>query len=93
MAKTITLNHLTKVEGHANLTISIKDGVVDKCELDSAEGSRYFEALLKDRNCLEAPELTSRICGICSCAHFVASITAVERAIGMKVTEQTKLLR
>ncbi|HII72472.1 TPA: Ni/Fe hydrogenase subunit alpha [Candidatus Woesearchaeota archaeon] len=93
MAKTINLNHLTKVEGHANLTISIKDSTIEKCELDSAEGSRYFEALLKDRNCLEAPEITSRICGICSCAHFMASVQAVERALGVKVTEQTKMLR
>ncbi|MFC1723751.1 Ni/Fe hydrogenase subunit alpha [Nanoarchaeota archaeon] len=93
MSKTIQLNHLTKVEGHADLTISIKDGKIEKCELNSAEGSRYFEALLKERNCLEAPEITSRICGICSCAHFMASVQAVERAIGVKVTEQTKMLR
>ncbi len=93
MSKKISLNHLTKVEGHANLDLHIKNGVVEKCELNSAEGSRYFEALLKDRNCLDAPEMTSRICGICSCSHYVASVKAVENALGIKVTEQTKQLR
>ncbi len=93
MAKTIKLEHITKIEGHANLTLSIDKGEVKKCELGSVEGSRYFEALLKGRKCYEAPELTSRICGICSCIHVVCSIQAVEAALGIKPSEQTKMLR
>ena len=93
MGKTIKLDHITKVEGHANLLLSIDGSEIKKCELQVAEGSRYFEGLVKGRNCLEAPELTSRICGICSCAHTVCSIQAVEDALGIKPTEQTKQLR
>jgi coenzyme F420-reducing hydrogenase alpha subunit len=48
---------------------------------------------LKGRKCYEAPEITARICGICSCIHTVCSIQAVEHALGIKPTEQTKMLR
>lgn len=93
MAKTIKLEHITKIEGHANLTLSIDKGEVKKCELGSIEGSRYFEGILRGRHCTEAPEIVSRICGICSCIHYLTSVQAVENALGIKVSEQTRLLR
>jgi coenzyme F420-reducing hydrogenase alpha subunit len=93
MSKIIKLDHMTKVEGHATLTVSIDNGQVRKCELGSVEGSRYFEGLLKGRKAYEASEITSRICGICSCAHTICAIQAVESALGIKPTEQTMLLR
>lgn len=93
MARTITLNHITKIEGHAKLTLKIEDGKVTKCELGSIEGSRYFEGMLKGRNILDAPEITTRICGICSTIHALVSIQAVEKALGVKPSEQTKQLR
>jgi len=93
MAKTIKLDHITKIEGHATLTVAIDNGQVRRCELGSFEGSRYFEGLLRGRKCYEAPELTSRICGICSCIHTITSIQAVENALGIKPTEQTQMLR
>jgi coenzyme F420-reducing hydrogenase alpha subunit len=93
MGKTIKLDHITKIEGHASLTIAVDGNEVKKCELGSFEGSRYFEGLLKGRKCYEAPELTARICGICSVIHTMTSIQAVENALGVKPSEQTKLLR
>ena len=93
MDREITLNHITKIEGHAKLDLSIKDGMVEKCELSSVEGSRYFEGLVKGRQYKEAHEITSRICGICSSAHVIAAITAIEDALGYKPTKQTKELR
>ena len=89
----ITLNHITKIEGHARLDIYIEDGELKKCELGSVEGSRYFEGLIKGHIYYSAPEITSRICGICSSAHGVVSVTAMERALGIEVTEQTIILR
>ena len=92
MTHTINLNHITKIEGHAKLAIEIEKNKVKKCELSSIEGSRYFEGLVKGTKYFEAHEITSRICGICSCAHTVAANTAVERALGIEPTHQTKLL-
>ena len=89
----INLNHITKIEGHAKLHVVVEKGKIEKCELGAIEGSRYFEGLLKDRMFYEASEISSRICGICSCAHTVAALMAVERALHITVSSQTKELR
>lgn len=93
MTKQITLNHITKIEGHASLSLGIDKNKVTKCELSAVEGSRYFEGLVKGRSFNEAHEITSRICGICSCAHVIAAISAVENALGYEASEQSKQLR
>ncbi len=91
--KKITLNHITKVEGHAEVDISIKDGKVVHAHVHSVEGARYFEGLIRGRKYDEVTLITSRICGICSCGHTIASIVAVEDAFGIKASTQTELLR
>ncbi|HLD86620.1 MAG TPA: Ni/Fe hydrogenase subunit alpha [Candidatus Nanoarchaeia archaeon] len=93
MSKSITLNHITKIEGHAKLNLGIEKNKVTRCELSATEGSRYFEGIVIGRNYTEAHELTSRICGICSCAHVIAAITAIENAIGFIPSKQTIMLR
>ncbi|MFC1648843.1 Ni/Fe hydrogenase subunit alpha [Nanoarchaeota archaeon] len=90
---TISINHLTKIEGTASLTLKIEKGQVQKCELRAVEGSRYFEGLLVGKQYNEASWISSRICGICSCAHTVTAVKAIEQALGIKVTDQTKKLR
>lgn len=91
--KKITLNHITKVEGHAEVDIKIKDGKIEHCHVHSIEGARYFEGLIRGRKYDEVTMITSRICGICSCGHTIASIKAVEKAFGIKASTQTQLLR
>ena len=90
---TITLNHITKVEGHARLDLEIKNSKVKKCQLGSIEGSRYFEGLLKGRKWNEPQEIATRICGICSSAHNVAAIMAMENCLKVKASKQTIALR
>lgn len=89
----ITLNHITKIEGHARLDLKVEEGKLIKCELGSIEGSRYFQGILVGRKFTDAPEITSRICGICSSSHGVASVMALENALGIKPSEQTLRLR
>lgn len=94
MSRTIELENITKIEGHAKLTLKVnKDNKVEKCHLVSIEGSRYFEGMLKGRRYNEATEMTSRICGICSGAHIIASVQAMENALGIVPTQQTQRLR
>lgn len=88
-----TLSHITKVEGHAQLDLKIKNGKLVKCELGAIEGSRYFEGLLKGRSYEDAPVITSRICGVCSSAHGIASVMTLENALGIHVSKQTINLR
>lgn len=91
--KTITLDHITKIEGHASLKLKIDKNKVKVCELGSVEGARLFEGLLPERPFKEAVEITSRICGICSCAHTICCLKAVENALGIKASGQTAVLR
>ena len=91
--KKITLNHITKIEGHAKLNLEVEKGKVKKCELSIFEGSRYFEGILKGEDYKELPDITSRICGICSIFHTIAAIKTIENAFDVKVSEQTELLR
>lgn len=93
MVRTIKLNHLAKVEGHANLYLKIDNGKVTRCHLEANEGARFFEALVKGRKYSEVQEIVSRICGICSCAHTIASVQALENAFNIEISKQTKVLR
>jgi sulfhydrogenase subunit alpha len=90
---TINLNHITKVEGHANVTIKVRENKVEQVKFEVIEGARLFESVVKGRNYDEAAHFTSRICGICSVSHHLAATVAVENALGVVVTPQTQKLR
>jgi sulfhydrogenase subunit alpha len=93
MTKEINLNHICKIEGHASLNLKIEKNKVVSCELKANEGARFFEALVINKKLKDIQEIVSRICGICSASHSVCSIQALEEAIGLKVTEQQKIIR
>ena len=89
----INVEYLTRVEGHGNIVVNIADGKMEKCELHIVEAPRFFEAMVRGRSIFEVQHITSRICGICSTGHCLASVKASEDAIGYKISEQTKLFR
>jgi sulfhydrogenase subunit alpha len=87
------VHHLTRVEGHGNIVIDVKNGELVKCEWQIVEAPRFFEAFLRGRPYTEASHITSRICGICSVGHATASLRATENALQVEISEQTELLR
>jgi sulfhydrogenase subunit alpha len=89
----VNVHHLTRVEGHGNIVVDVKNGELVKCELQIVEAPRFFEAMLRGRPYYEASHITSRICGICATGHATASLRATENALGVEVSEQTELLR
>ncbi len=89
----INVHHLTRVEGHGNIVVNMKEGVLEKAHLNIVEAPRFFEAMMKGRNFQEAAIITSRICGICSLGHQMTSLRATEDALGLDISEQTYLLR
>ncbi|MCE5194959.1 MAG: Ni/Fe hydrogenase subunit alpha [Nitrospiraceae bacterium] len=89
----INVEYLTRVEGHGNIVVNVKEGKLETCRLDIVEAPRLFEGMLRGRSVFEAQHITSRICGICSCGHTLASIQAAEDALGITPSEQTLKLR
>jgi coenzyme F420-reducing hydrogenase alpha subunit len=89
----IDVHYLTRVEGHGNIVVDVKDGKLTKCEFQVIESPRFFESMLVDRSIWEAQHLTSRICGICACGHSLTSIKAGEDALGIKPSDETVMLR
>jgi coenzyme F420-reducing hydrogenase alpha subunit len=89
----VDVHHITRVEGHGNIKVDIQNGEIKECKLEVVEAPRFFEAMLKSRHFDEAALITSRICGICSIGHQLASIAATEDAFNIKLSTQEKLLR
>lgn len=95
MAKTIDINvqHITRVEGHGNIRVRATDGTIEQVEWQVPEAPRFFEAMVRGRSYEDIQTIVSRICGICSVTHSLAAIKAVEKALGVEVSEQSDKLR
>jgi sulfhydrogenase subunit alpha len=89
----IDIHHVTRVEGHGNIIVNSKNGDLKEVKWEVPESPRFFEAMLVGRSWREASHITSRICGICSAGHTLASLKATEDAFGITVSRQTWLLR
>jgi len=89
----IYLHHVTRVEGHGNITVNAKNGKIEKCLWEVVEAPRFFEAMVRGRHFNELAHITSRICGICSIGHTLASLQATEDAMGIEISDQTLKLR
>ncbi|MFH0815676.1 MAG: Ni/Fe hydrogenase subunit alpha [Methanobacteriota archaeon] len=89
----INVEHLTRVEGHGNIVLNAKDGKIEKVQWQVSEAPRFFESFVRGRPYNELSHITSRICGICSIGHSLASLKATEAAMGIHTSEQTEILR
>ena len=89
----ITIEPVTRIEGHAKVTIHLNDaGKVDKAFFHVNEW-RGFEKFSEGRPFFEMPQITPRICGICPVSHHLASAKACDRVIGVEPPRPALLLR
>lgn len=89
----IRIDYLARVEGEGSLWIRFRaDGPPD-VRLRIFEAPRFFEALLVGRAYTEAPDITSRVCGICPVAYLMSSCHAMEDALGVRVDGPIRTLR
>jgi sulfhydrogenase subunit alpha len=91
--RTIRVNYLARVEGEGSLTIRLRGRQATEVRLGIFEPPRFFEALLRGRSYLEAPDITSRICGICPAAYLMSACHAMESALGIRVEGSLRALR
>ncbi len=89
----VHVEHVTRVEGHGNIKLDVKNGKIEKLQWQVVEAPRFFEAMLRGQYYNELRPITSRICGICSIGHSLASLKATEDALDVKISRQTALLR
>lgn len=89
----INVHHITRVEGHGNIRVRATDGTIEQVEWQVPEAPRFFEAMVRGRDFQDIQTIVSRICGICSVTHSLASLKAVEDAMGITISDQTDKLR
>jgi len=89
----ISIQNISKIEGHADLDVKVRNGKVEKVKIKLTDPKRFFTQAIRGRDIHTLPQSVARICGTCSIAHTMCCIEAIERALDIKVTEQTKLLK
>jgi len=88
----ITIDPVTRIEGHLRIDCEVEGGKV-KDAWSSGQMWRGIELILKDRDPREAWFFTQRICGVCTTVHAIASVRAVENALGLEVPLNAQYIR
>src|SRR5690606_15959901 len=93
MSKTITIDPVTRIEGHSKITIQLDDaGHVADARFHVTQ-FRGFEKMTEGRPFYEMPSLTARICGICPVSHLMASAKAGDALLAVQIPETAANLR
>jgi NAD-reducing hydrogenase large subunit len=93
VAQKITIEPVTRIEGHAKVTINLnEDGKVEHAYFHVNE-FRGFEKFCEGRMIFEMPSITPRICGICPVSHHLASAKAGDIVMGCPPPRTASLLR
>ncbi len=92
MATKVTIDPITRIEGHLKIDVEVEAGKVVDAHV-AGEMFRGFEAILKGRNPLDAPQITQRICGVCPSSHAQASTLCIDMAFGINPPDNGRILR
>src|SRR5499427_11044492 len=92
MSNRITVDPITRIEGHLRIDVSVDGGKVT----DSwASGTMFrgIETILQGRDPREAWLFSQRFCGVCTTVHAIASVRAVENALQLEVPLNAQYIR
>ncbi|MBT8059749.1 MAG: nickel-dependent hydrogenase large subunit [Gammaproteobacteria bacterium] len=92
MATRITVDPVTRIEGHLRIDCEVDDGKVTNA-WSSGQMWRGIELILQGRDPRDAWVFTQRICGVCTTVHAVVSVRAVENALGLEVPLNAQYIR
>jgi NAD-reducing hydrogenase large subunit len=93
MGQQIVIEPVTRVEGHARITLQLDEkGTVASAQFHVTQ-FRGFEKFCEGRPFYEMPSLVERICGICPVSHSLASAKACDEILGVRIPEPAKKLR
>lgn len=92
MANLITIDPVTRIEGHLKIKIEVENGVVSNA-YSSGEMFRGWEIILRDRSPIDAPPIAQRICGVCPMPHGIGSVLSLDDAFNVKPPSNGRILR
>lgn len=93
MAKTVVIDPVTRIEGHAKISIYLDDaGTVEDARFHVVE-YRGFEKFCEGRPFTEMAGITARICGICPVSHLLAAAKTGDKILAVKVPAAAAKLR
>jgi NAD-reducing hydrogenase large subunit len=93
MPERIVIDPVSRIEGHAKITIHLDaEGRVEDARFHVTE-FRGFEKFCEGRSFREMPVITSRICGICPVSHLLASAKACDALLAVEIPDAAKQLR
>ena len=88
----LVVDPITRIEGHLRIEAQIQNGrVVDAWS--SGTSFRGIELVLKGRDPRDAWIFAERICGVCTTVHAIASVRAVENALGITIPDNARIMR
>lgn len=93
MGKTLVIQPVSRIEGHAKVTIQLDDlGNVSNARVNVIE-LRGFEKFCIGKPVEEMPRITTRICGVCPWSHHLASAKTTDAVFGVEIPSAGKKLR
>lgn len=92
MATQLTIDPVTRIEGHLRVDVSVDAGRV-RDAWASATMWRGVETILKGRDPREAWTFTQRFCGVCTTVHAMASVRSVENALQLAIPDNAQFIR
>jgi hydrogenase large subunit len=93
MTKRLVIDPITRIEGHLRLEVEVDENNVITQAYSSGTMVRGLETILRGRDPREAWVFTQRTCGVCTAVHAVASLRAVEDALGIDIPLAAQLMR
>ncbi|NJC88279.1 MAG: Ni/Fe hydrogenase subunit alpha [Desulfuromonas sp.] len=93
MTRTVTIEPVTRVEGHAKITLLLDDGGQVADARFHVTELRGFEKFCLGRSYREMPAITARICGICPVSHSLAAAKAGDAIKGVRIPPAAEKLR
>jgi NAD-reducing hydrogenase large subunit len=93
MGKKLVINPVTRIEGHAKITIRLDDSGKVAGTTFHVTQVRGFEKFTEGRPYYEMPSITARICGICPISHLLASVKACDAIMAVQIPETATKLR
>jgi hydrogenase large subunit len=92
MATRITVDPITRIEGHLRIDVEVDGGRVRNA-WSSGQMWRGIETILQGRDPRDAWLFTQRICGVCTTVHAIASVRAVENALNIEIPLNAQYIR